>query len=60
MGLEVINALTVDVYVEALHQLVQPLDLFVTEKDFLQHVYAILGHVTSQTQFVIQLMEHAR
>ena len=60
MGLEVISVLTEDVYVEALRQHVQPLDLFVTEKDFLQHVYAILGRVTSQTQFVIQLMAHAR
>ena len=50
----------VDVYVGALHLLAQSLDLFVMEKDFLQHVYAILDRVTNQIQFVIQLMEHAR
>ena len=60
MGLEAIYALTEDVYVEALHPLAQSLDLFVMEKDSLQHVYAILGRVTSQIQFVIQLMEHVR
>ena len=60
MGQEVINALTVDVYVESLHQLAQPLDLSVMVMDFLLLVYAILGRVTSQIQFVIQLMEHVR
>ena len=60
MGLEVISVLTEDVYVEALRQHVQPLDLFVTEKDFLQHVYATLGRAMSQTLYAILLMEHVK
>ena len=57
---EAIDALMVNVFVVAQGEPALIQTLSVLEKEWLQHVCAILDHVKSQTQFAIQQMAHAR